>query len=349
MPYLQPHFDPDIFVSYSHGDPRGTGGSSLKAWTCALIRALEDQILSLDPEFDGLDIWIDEKIDPTAHLTEGLRAKVGASGVLIIIMSKRYLASSWCRDELDWFRSQIVERSGDLGRVFIIRAQPTDAKDWPDFLRDERGHEMPGFCFHDRNDGFPLGWPELKQQNEDVVKELGRLQTALTRRLRELRDRAEKRTKAEEVARALLLPRIGPRRIYLHSGSDAEPERVNISHALEQDGIVPLTAHINGGGGLAGWQRDSKARMEAAKRCEALALLRADDDDRFVGDLIDIGVDECDRIANARGAPFPCAILDKTGTNLPIDVSPFRIERFDVTQENWRGRFRDWLDRPHVQ
>jgi hypothetical protein len=135
----------------------------------------------------------------------------------------------------------------------------------------------------------------------------------------------------------------------LHAASEAEPERANIGRALAQDGIVPLTAQTNGRGGLAEWQRDSSARMEAAKRCEALALLRPDDDDRFIGDLLDIGVDERDRIANARGAPLPCAVLDKTGTSLPIDVSPFGIERFDVTEAHWGGRFRDWLDGPHVQ
>ena len=77
--------------------------------------------------------------------------------------------------------------------------------------------------------------------------------------------------------------------------------------------------------------------MEAAKRCEALALLRADDADRFVGDLLDIGVDERERIAGARGAPLPCAVLDKTGEGLPIDVAPFGIERFDVSRTDWRG------------
>jgi hypothetical protein len=30
MAYLEPHFDPDVFVSYSHGDPRGTGDAPLR-------------------------------------------------------------------------------------------------------------------------------------------------------------------------------------------------------------------------------------------------------------------------------------------------------------------------------
>jgi hypothetical protein len=344
MAYLEPHFDPDVFVSYSHGDPRGAGDSPLKAWTHALLRKLESQILSLDTEYDALHVWMDEQIDPTAGLTVELRDKVTASGVLIIVMSKRYLASSWCRDELEWFRKQIQDRAGEHGRVFVIRAQPTDTAAWPDFLRDERGYAMPGFSFYDPESGVPWGWPDLRETPRDFVKEMCRLQTVLTKRLRELRDRAEKRAQVEAAAKPAMTPPSGTRRIYLHAPADCEPARADIGRVLTQDGIVPLTAQASAGGGLAGWQRDSGARIEAAKRCEALALLRPDDGDRFVGDLLDIGVDERARIADARGAPLPCAVLDKTGASLPIDVTSFGIEHFDVSRENWRGEFRQWLD-----
>lgn len=350
MAYLEPYFDPDVFVSYSHGDPRGAGESPLKDWTRALVRKLESQVLSLDTEFDALHVWMDEHIDPTAHLTDELRGKVGASGVLIIVVSKRYLGSSWCRDELEWFRKQIRNRAGEQGRVFVIRVQPTDANAWPDFLRDERGHAMPGFSFYDPANGLPWGWPDLRVTEHEFVKELCRLQTALTKRLRELRDRAEKRARADAAAQPLAPSQTGAHRIYLYAPSDCEPARADIGRVLAQDGIVPLTAHATAGrGGLSEWQRDSGARMEAAKRCEALALLRVDDGDRFVGDLLDIGVDERARIADARGAPLPCAVLDKTGASLPIDVSPFGIERFDVNRENWRGEFRQWLDAGRAQ
>ena len=349
MAYLEPHHDPDVFVSYSHGDPRGAGNSPLKTWTHALLRKLESQILSLDTEYDALHVWMDEQIDPTANLTAELRDKVSASGVLIIVMSKRYLASSWCRDELEWFRKQIRDRAGEHGRVFVIRAQRTDTAAWPDFLRDERGNAMPGFSFYDPENGVPWGWPDLRETPRDFVKEMCRLQSVLTKRLRELRDRAERRAQVEAAAKPAMAPPSGARRIYLHAPSDCEPARDDISRVLAQDGIVPLTAQPCTGGGLAGWQRDSGARMEAAKRCEALALLRPDDGDRFVGDLLDIGVDERARIADARGAPLPCAVLDKTGASLPIDVASFGIEHFDVSRGNWRGEFRQWLDAARPQ
>ena len=344
MAYLEPHFDPDVFVSYSHGDPRGAGDSPLKMWTYALLRKLESQILSLDTEYDALHVWMDEQIDPTAGLTVEVRDKVTASGVLIIVMSKRYLASSWCRDELDWFRKQIQDRAGEHGRVFVIRAQPTDTAAWPDFLRDERGYAMPGFSFYDPESGVPWGWPDLRETPRDFVKEMCRLQSVLTKRLRELRDRAEKRAQVEAAAKPAMAAPSGARRIYLHAPADCELARADIGRVLTQDGIVPLMARASAGGGLAGWQRDSGARIEAAKRCEALALLRPNDGDRFVGDLLDIGVDERARIANARGTPLPCAVLDKTGASLPIDVTSFGIEHFDVSRENWRGEFRQWLD-----
>ncbi len=125
MAYLEPHFENDVFVSYSQGDPAGVGDSPLKRWTEDLINKLRADILSVDTEFDQLRLWIDAQIDPTAPLTAELRQKVQSSGILIIVMSPRYLNSRWCKDELDWFREQVRERSSDQGRVFVVRVLPT--------------------------------------------------------------------------------------------------------------------------------------------------------------------------------------------------------------------------------
>jgi adenylate cyclase len=107
---------------------------------------------------------------------------------------------------------------------------------------------------------------------------------------------------------------------------------------------VSLTATEDVANGLADWQHEARQlRLGVAKRCEALALLRVRQaGDSFVSDLLDIGVDERERIMIARGAPLPCAVLDKTGAALPVEVSD--IARFDVNQLNWQSLFRDWLD-----
>jgi hypothetical protein len=341
MSYLAPQFDPDIFVSYSHGVPRA-GKAPLRDWTQALIRRLKDHIRSLETEFDGLRLWMDPDIDPTVYLTPDLKAKANACGVLMIVMSKRYLESSWCKDELTWFKQQVQDRVGANGRIFVLRAQATDTSLWPGFLCDERGQGLMGFSFFDPETGYPWDFPDLREPNAEFGKELVRLQLWLIKRLRELRARAAKSSNADVV----VPPNpIGPRLIYLHAPPDSDLARAEIEQALKPEGITPITPAISAGRGLADWQREAKSmRFEAARRCEALALLRLDGGNRFVGDLLDIGVDERERIAAARGMAMPCAVLDKTGEDLPFDVEPFGIERFDVNRTDWNGRFRSWLD-----
>jgi hypothetical protein len=146
MAFLVPHYEYDVFVSYSHGVRGSANDMPLKDWTLELIGRLETDI-RLDPEFDQLHIWRDAQIDPTIHLSDELRAKVTQSGILMVVMSPRYLGSAWCKDELEWFRRQVEDRRRDQGRVFVVRAWPTAESSWPEFLRDERGHALVGFWF----------------------------------------------------------------------------------------------------------------------------------------------------------------------------------------------------------
>jgi len=37
-------------------------------------------------------------------------------------------------------------------------------------------------------------------------------------------------------------------------------------------------------------------------------------------------------------------VLDRSGGPLPIDVSGYDIERFDLAGDDWRGKFRGWLE-----
>ena len=341
MPYLAPDFDPDIFVSYSHG-PLVEDRWPLRDWTQALIARLEGRLRSLGTDFKDLRLWIDPKIDPTVNLTDQLKETVSRSGLLIVVISEYYLDSKWCKDERKWFEKEILSRPEQAGRVFILRAQKTDEGLWPEFLR-----ELTGFSFYDPESGFPWDYPDLATPNPEFSKQLLNLHIRLAARLRELRERVL--TKAERKAKATALggqptKRSVSRLIYLHAPLNSDKERAEIKQALQSDGIVSLTAAESSANSLADWQHEARQlRLEAAKRCEALALLRVRNaGDSFVSDLLDICVDERERIAIARGAQLPCAVLDKTGEPLPVEIPD--IERFDVNQSNWRSLFRDWLD-----
>jgi hypothetical protein len=372
MAFLEPHFDNDIFVSYSQGDPSGTGKSPLKDWTDTLVKKLIGDIQSIDPAFDELRFWMDAQIDPTAPLTQELRDKVKTSGILMVIMSPRYLKSKWCKDELEWFRDQIRERSNDQGRVFVVRVLPTEKAEWPDFLRDENGNSLIGFLFYDTTTMMPFGWHDVR--GEDYVKQLWTLQTALTKRLREIRERHARRQAppaapavapvpqtAAAVATLFAAPQAqaapqappvqappvqqahGIGRIYLQAKADQIAARNDVQRALAPLGIVGLSIEANQGGTLNAWNEEAKARFEIAKNCHALVLLRTDTSPTFLGDLLQIGVDEREQIRSARNSALPCAVLDLSGKPLPIDVSTFGINRFDLSRQDWPDEFAAWL------
>jgi hypothetical protein len=344
MAYLAPHFDYDVFVSYSHADPLGRGDSPLKRWTLSLIDKLERDILAIAVEFDSLHIWHDPEIDPTMHLTPELRGKVYKPCILMIIMSNRYLTSAWCKDELEWFREQIHGRANEQGRIFIIRAQPTDETAWPDFLRDARGHAMLGFQFHDSRGGEPFGWPDFTDKNEDFYRELSRVSMALKRRLREMKQRAEERSHPRLGASSVMQGSLGPRRIYLHAGRDENDLRDDLKVALEKDGFSAVTMDWGGSAKLMTMENESRTRIAMAKRCEALAFVNADHQSVIIDDFLQVCVDERERIEAARGAPLPCVVLDHSGGHLPFAPSEWGAGHIDVTQAGWQGEFRKWFN-----
>jgi hypothetical protein len=308
-----------------------------------LINNLEQNVWGVDPELQHVTIWRDEHHDPTLFLTDEIRRTVSVSGILIIVMSPFYLTSTWCKDEREWFKEQVQDRSQDQGRVFLIRALHTDEKEWPDFLHDIRGHALPGFKFYDTPGSVPNGWGGSYGDPRAYQQELERIRVTLTKRLRELRTNTERRASAK--APAAPAPAGSRRRIYLHARPEHEPVNDNIRRKLQADGILPLCPVTDPGANLAEWLQKSQARMEAAKRCDAIALVRADGDDSFIGDLLEVGVDERERIETSRGAPLPCAVLDGSGQrSLPIDVSPWGIARFDLAQDDWPRQFHGWLD-----
>jgi hypothetical protein len=201
---------------------------------------------------------------------------------------------------------------------------------------------MVGFPFHDPQEPTPYGWRGTRESNEAYVRQLRKLQVSLTKRLRELRDATDRRAQTEAAVAAR--PAAGPKKVWLHARAEYRPVCEQVKQALSQDGIAPLSTISDPGRDIADWSKESRARIETAKHCDALALVRADTDERFLGDLLEIGVDERERIQSARGKPLPCAVLDHSGEKLPIDVSPFGIERFDLKTEDWCSKFRGWLD-----
>jgi hypothetical protein len=335
MAFLLPFFENDVFVSYSHA---ASGfDSPLRDWTHDLIRDLVSEIHDVDPKFDELRIFYEEKIDPTVHLTDQVRANLSSSGILLVVMSPRFLASSWCMDEINWFQKQVAARERERGRVLIIRALPTDETMWPDFLRDQQGHALLGSRFYDPQNGMPYGWRGNRETHELYRRQLGQLRTVLIKTLREMRD------KLEHVSPRPPQTSLVARRIYLHARPAYSTLRDEISVQLKREGMIPLF-ETNGGAGLRVGTSESRARSEVLKRCDALALVRGNDDESFIADLFEIGVGERERVKREGGGPLPCAVLDNSGEPLLFNMSGYGIERFDLKTADWSGKFRGWIE-----
>jgi len=189
MAFLAPHFEHDLFVSYAHG-----AGGTYKRWTRQLVDDLKDAILD-ETLVDQFKIAIDRDLDVTGSLEDQLRNKVKSSGLLLVIMSKPYLKSRWCKEERDWFLSEVRECQDGGGTVIVVRAHPTPEDDWPDCFKDDGGHVVLGVTFHrDDKPGdnvrFPYGFVERCDNDQKYWQALEKLVTKVEHRLQYLKQYA---------------------------------------------------------------------------------------------------------------------------------------------------------------
>jgi hypothetical protein len=311
-------------------------------------RHLRADIYALQPELSAVRFWDDRNVDPTAALTQDIKEKVERSGVLLIMMSPRYLASDWCKNELHWFKVQFEGRHRSPGRVFVVRAVSTNTDLWPDFLKDESGHPDIGFQFYPEttDEGVePYGWPELLERTREFNLPFSRLRTTLIKRLKEIKAGLPPTspTPSEQHAQRR------PPRLYLHAPTGAEDVLTVVVSELRNDGYsivpaVPRAASTT----LSDWQSEVNARVQVAQKCDVLTLLRSTNDPRFDDEFLEVGADELPRInAARRDRPLPCAVLDGSGAPFALAEYAKRsgIEFFDLSQPSWRPEFKTWFGR----
>jgi hypothetical protein len=341
LAYLAPHFTYDIFLSYSHGEVQGIENPPLKRWSQAFIDRLRADILSTRPDFAPLNIFDDRDADRTMGLSDQLKDIVEQSGLLLIVMSLHYLESLWCTDERDWFVQQFAHRHKDSGRVFIVRSISTDEESWPGVLKDSRGHTDLGFRFHPVTAEIgttPYGWPDLLDKSEDFYKALAPLRTSIIRRLQDLKRLLD----CQPAPQSPPPPgRQTPPRLYLHSRQSANGLRVIVSDQLKLAGCIVIDPVADvASTTISALHVESQRRIQLAKRCDALTLLRTPNDPSFDDELIDIAFDELERINKERSRPIACAVLDGGGSDheLVQSVAIKGVRHFPLSDPAWPRR-----------
>jgi hypothetical protein len=358
LAYSGQPFAHDIFVSYSHGDVEGTGESRLKQWSQAFARELEAE-LRAQPRF-GRDIRIfldqhhrpSQAVDPMAALTEQLRADIGGSAVLTILMSPHYLRSEWCRQEREWWSE--TQRQLALptdGRIAVARIWPTQEA-WPDVLNDSRGEPLVGFCFYDKENAElrpqPFEWPEPNAQSRDPFrKELLTLAGWLGLKLDQVRKRLDEQRSARETTAKLAAP--AGQVVYLHGRAEYAPAWERAANALGQSGLVVLPGEPDPVVSDVKRMQDVRAeRVQTMSGCDALLLVASEEGRTVDADLVVVGRQDRHSARALANRLLPCALLDGAGSVIATPqrrgaARSLNVEWIDATREPWTPAVQAWL------
>src|SRR5262249_38791958 len=103
MAYVHPD-KPDLFISYAHVDDEPDAAfPDRPGWVTTLVRCLEKRLAKKLGRVDSYDIWRDAKLAGHTDLTPDILQRLRDAAVLLVVLSPAYLASDWCRRELETF------------------------------------------------------------------------------------------------------------------------------------------------------------------------------------------------------------------------------------------------------
>ncbi len=358
MSYVGKPFEYDLFVSYSHGTIEGAGLSPLKRWSDGFIRELESE-LRVHPKF-GRDLVLffddhhrpDQGLDPTTGLTEQLRSEIGGAAILQVLMSDHYLKSQWCADERDWW----LRKQTELGlshdqRIVIARVWPT-SDPWPAPFVDERGNQLVGFCFYDKERAEmrpqPYEWPSPDPTSKGPFREqMLDLVGWLWRKIEMLKARVDERNRAQKDA-ATLAADTG-QVLYLHGRVEHTTAWQKANEALSAKGFTVLPGEPDAvDGDPAAAQQIRRRRVETLSGCDALLLLGTEDGRALDADLVVVGRQDRQSARAFSNRYLPCGLLDTVGQ--PIATTERRkaarglqVDWIDSTREPWTADVQQWL------
>ncbi len=136
-------FESDVFVSYAHIDDQALVEGQ-KGWITNLHRALEirlAQLIGKPPR-----IWRDPKLQGNDVFSDELVGRLGKVGLLLSVLSPRYVNSDWCTRELrEFFRASEQSGGPTIGnkiRVFKVVKTPIPLEQHPDELQQVLGYEF---------------------------------------------------------------------------------------------------------------------------------------------------------------------------------------------------------------
>jgi len=160
-------FTYDIFISYAHVDNTPTSWENL-GWIEKFYKDL-DTLLTRQVGRSGiLKIWWDnKKLDGSIQFNSAIEEGIKQSAVIISLLSPSYLASDYCKQELEVFYNKAKNEPAGLAvknrsRLFNVQLYNIPFTEWPSQLSG-----TTGFPFHDGKDpGDPVDTNSLEFRNQ---------------------------------------------------------------------------------------------------------------------------------------------------------------------------------------
>ena len=122
----------DIFISYAHVDNKPLPGVE-HGWVTNFVEALKITLAKEMGRNDKFSLWMDyEKLRGNHALTPEIHGVVAEAQALVLFLSKPYLESTWCLEELKTFITEHEEKGA--GRIFPVCVAPVEEE--PEALQD---------------------------------------------------------------------------------------------------------------------------------------------------------------------------------------------------------------------
>lgn len=184
MAYIQ-SYTYDIFISYAHLD-NITAFHQDRGWIEQFFEDLRVSLAQRIGKLDAIKIWWDnKKLDGSILFDQSIESGIQHSAILLCLLSPGYMASEYCRKELDLFHKKAQQepaglKVGDRSRIINVLLYNIPYKEWPDEFSGTTG--FPFYQADSEEDwgnpmdidvpAFRKGIHDLREALVNVIKQM---------------------------------------------------------------------------------------------------------------------------------------------------------------------------------
>jgi hypothetical protein len=179
MGYLK-DFRWDVFLSYAHVDNDKPETKS-RGWVTRFRDELNDALQKRSKR--EVTVFWDTDLRANQQFTPAIKAAIGGSALLVVLTSRRYLSSAYCKDEVEWFSQKAAKDPYGMvldpityqTRLFNVRLYDIPYPEWLPPLRGQNEYEFFAPARSDSSAG-PVSAERLNRRvqklADDIIKTL---------------------------------------------------------------------------------------------------------------------------------------------------------------------------------